>query len=108
MPAAPSSSPRRRLSSIFCASIFERVPVLSRMRWPWKMKSRVHTLLPLYRYSDMSLLGYESGVLGFPCLLMPDLVGGRRPDLRILVLRFLSFLPALCQYSLWRCRREHA
>jgi len=24
----------------------------------------------------MSLLGYESGVLGFPCLLMPDLVGG--------------------------------
>src|SRR5262249_10804249 len=99
MPAAPSSSPRRRLSSIFWARVLERVLVLSRMRCPWKIKSSVHTLLPLYRYSDMSLLSYEFGVLSFPSLLLPDLVGGRRPDLRILVLRFLSFLPARCQYS---------
>ena len=47
MPAAPSSSARRRFSSIFCASVLERVPVLSRMRCAWKRKSIVQTLLPL-------------------------------------------------------------
>lgn len=47
-PAEPSSRAVRRLRSMVRASDLFRVPVLSRMRWPWKTKSNVHTRLPLY------------------------------------------------------------
>src|SRR5947209_3926682 len=89
IPAVPSSSARRLLSSIFFASVLDRVLVLSRMRCPWKIKSIVHTLLPLYRNSDMSLLNYELGV----CVSLVD----RCPTLLAGTRRFTNPSPALPQ-----------